>query len=157
MCFLYTCSSLDLSELAKAAKKKLMGVSYFLLRIFSYFHECGRCFTLVASKQPVLARYSLLCQVIIDAVHPPLLQLSFPSLPRHIHRHHSFIHIFFFSSLLITCLYRIDIYSIYFCIFLDISVQLFDCPHPSHHPCFCHTQHLLLRFLHCPCHCTINH
>ena len=51
-----------------------------------------QCFGLVASIQrclvPLRLRISLLCQVMLYAVNPPPLRLSFPSLPLHIHLHH---------------------------------------------------------------------
>ena len=36
-------------------------------------------------------------QVVLDVIQPPPLWSSPPSFPRHLHRHHSVAHIFFFS------------------------------------------------------------
>ena len=51
---------------------------------------------------PVLrlfAQSSILCQVVLDAVHPPLLRSSFPDLSRHIHHIISYSHILLLFSI----------------------------------------------------------
>ena len=49
-------------------------------------------------SSPVLClfpQYSLLCQVVLDTIHPPSIQSLFPPLPWHINPHHSFTQISF--------------------------------------------------------------
>ena len=99
---------------------------------------------------------SILYLVVLDAVYPPPLQSSFPSLPQNFHLHDSLSH-FPFSSCSYPC-------NLVYCSFLNISftfvvfhlicvsysVQLCDFTQPSQIIHFLRIQ-LLLHFLHCPC------
>ena len=60
--------------------------------------------------------YGLCSLQVVLFVYPQSLSSSFPSLPPHIHHHHSFTHIFFFSSH-----YMSDDINQLSCTFFDIS------------------------------------
>ena len=55
-------------------------------------------------------------QVIPDAIQPPLLWSSSPSIPRHRHRYHSLAYVFVFSSQYVPI-----IFNLLSCTFLDIA------------------------------------
>ena len=79
-------------------------------------------------------------QVVPDTIQPPPLWSSSPSIPRHLHHHHSLAHMFFFSSqytpisLQPTFLHFLRYFSHLRCpsnSFIPNSVQLGDSTHPS--------------------------
>ena len=105
-------------------------------------------------------------QVVSDAIQPPPLWYSSPSIPRHLHRHQSIAYVFVFSSqympipLLPTFVHFLGYLSNLRCpsnYFILNSVQLSDSTHPSQHPHFRHIQLILLCFLHCPILGTVHH
>ena len=89
-------------------------------------------------------------QVVPDVIQPSPLRSSSRSFPRHLRRHHSLAHVFFFSSQYMPILRQptfshfLGHFSHLRCpsnYFIPYSIQVGDSTHPSEHSNFCHIQY----------------